>query len=245
MRIPGRRPTGIKTPGGKYYGRLEVEANTRHPVWIGGPCTWVEVHHTPKGSKACAAALTNGKLACNHPMCGIKEEWRGYVPVFDCDSTPKFAVLSQLTMHIMDELEVSPLMQAEVYRGSNPRDPVMVRPKLNKNLHLTIPEGYGWPGDLTVTLCRLWTNPELTAWIIAQPSAKVVLPSKQEQAAAAAEALKKHPATAERMNPARPSPIGPDPLAAELSLDEALGGLAKKAAKMGASPNGKHPPKKE
>lgn len=191
----GKKPDPSKrkciAPHSNYF---KCDNGKKLGAYMAGELYGCETHRT-FATQPCVASISDNALPCLMCHGGMVPEWRGYVPLWDCDWTLHHALINRDYFDTVDAIPHR--AKVSVSRAKNPISPLVIRdePMLVRELPNRAP--WNEKVDMLAVCLTLWKNPDLTRWCEAN-IAKVpaVIEEKKDTRAASAATAKKVPAAA-------------------------------------------------
>lgn len=148
--------------------------------WLAGPIVGVMCHHFG-GTRACAAMLTGGKVACGHDHDRFPPEWKGYVPFWSEEGVRSFVVIMDAWYDLA--AKVPHLGELLVTKTEFHGSPIRVNSREWAAKEPPITAHEKRPQDIRPYLLRLWKNPDLKAHFAKHPFPKQEEPGAMTRAA--------------------------------------------------------------
>lgn len=163
MSLPQTPPGGGGRRAHVHWVYIPTPKGKNWTAWIAGPCHWYTCHTKGK-SKPCLHCMTGGDLTCE--LCSPFEVpvVIGYQPLYrECDGRPCQVVVHEYSREAIDAFKLH--QPVRIMRGEGSTDSVAIMPQLGSAPRYTsrLAERLR-PADLTETLLRMWSMPELTEW---------------------------------------------------------------------------------
>lgn len=130
-------------------------------AYIAGEMYGCETHRT-FATQPCVASITDDALPCVMCQGGLIPEWRGYVPLWDCDWTLHHALINKDYCETVDCIPHR--AKVSVSRAKNPISPLVIRdePMLTRELPNRAP--WSLKVNMLAVCLTLWKNPDLVRW---------------------------------------------------------------------------------
>lgn len=133
--------------------------------WLAGPTIWVWCH-LPPPSKPCYTVLTEGVRKCPHCRPHGREEFVGYVPLYDAAGRRLIVLIKEYTKPVVDAIRTH--TPVKVSRGKGHHDPIMI-----ESSKWASPTGAGGfdrfaPADIRDALLTIWGDTELADYFRCQ-----------------------------------------------------------------------------
>lgn len=227
-------PRGEK---GEPWDHLPVPVSKSEVGWLASHPLGI-ICHQDRQTIGCRSYLTDGHLPCwrCQPEAAMPKKWAGYVAVIDKNLMARFVIIGETMRDGV--LALPPYAMIRISKGKNPKDPIVVAADNWRTLPIPPSAQRPWPVDLTETVLRLWRDPELAAWIHANPAPAAPAPAAPAPAPAEKPKARRKTKAEERATAAYPIPLPPDPAGEPAALDSVMSSLMKKAANLKPSANG-------